>query len=77
MTEELHDRWGDLASIAFREQRPILLWESDVCVVYLDNKWGLAIPYPPEDLTDKEKNHGYRSLKGKLGDLREVPEIHG
>jgi len=75
--EKLVDSWRSLSESNFPPQEPIKLLEYDQSIVYIEESWGPAVPYPAVDHRDGDKNHGYRHVKGNEKAVASIPEVEG
>lgn len=75
--EKLVESWRNLKESNFPPQDPIKLLEYDQSIVYIEESWGPAVPYPAVDHRNGEKNHGYRRIKGNEEAIASIPEVEG
>jgi hypothetical protein len=75
--EELMSQWKSHAGLSGPPTRPIQLWQSAGCGIWISNEWGPAVPYGPVDHGDGNLNHGYFRLKGNSGSAGQIPEVQG
>lgn len=75
--EKLVNSWRSLNESNFPPREPIKLLEYDQSIVYIEESWGPAVPYPAVDRRGGEKNHGYRRVKGNDEAVALIPEVEG
>jgi hypothetical protein len=72
--KELIDKWEALSMADAPPKEPMKLLTEEECVVYVENGWGPAVPYPPVERGDGHMNHGYRRVKGDSDAIASIPE---
>jgi hypothetical protein len=72
--DQVLPEWAKYKQVWGHPIERIRLWSEGGLGICLDNKFGPAVPYPSVEHLDGNKNHGYRSLKGSLGAIADVPE---
>lgn len=77
LIEALINEWEALNVESFLPKESIKLISEEECVVYLENSWGPAVPYPAVDHGNGEQNHGYRRVKDDLDAINFIPEAQG
>ena len=77
MFQEVLAQWESHKGITSPPREPIRLWSSNDGVLYIEDSWGPAVPYPPVDHSDGAKNHGYIRLKGNARVVNQLPEAQG
>lgn len=55
----------------------VLLYERDGCVIFVDYRYGPAIPYFGVDHGDGQFNYGYKRIKDDLTAVDSIPEVQG
>jgi len=73
--KELIEKWESLNIGDTPPEEAIVLASDDDCTVYVDDRWGPAVPYPPVDHGDGQINYGYRRVKGDDDAIKSIPEI--
>lgn len=68
-------RWRELQPTQIPPTQDLVLWRSESRTIYVEAKWGPAVPYPPVPRTDSESNYGYRRVKGNADALASIPEL--
>lgn len=77
MFDELLKQWEPHRNLSAPPPTPIQLWVKDSRIIYIDDRWGPQVPYPPIDRHDGSRNHGYVRLKANFETIGEVPEVEG
>lgn len=72
--ELLLSTWKSYEGMVEPLQEPAKLWGQGGCAIWVSNEWGPAVPYPPADHGDGNRNNGYQRLKGNTAAIRYVPE---
>src|SRR6266705_3025691 len=78
MLDELLDAWATHKPAASPPVGPIRLWTDQTRVVYIEDKWGPAVPYPAAATRkDGSRNYGYVRLKASPEGIGGIPEVQG
>lgn len=77
MWQELLAKWEAYEDRTEPPSEAMQLWNKQRRVVYIDENWGPAVPYPAVDHRDGTENYGYVSLKKKPAAIAQVPETEG
>jgi hypothetical protein len=72
--DEVLTQWEPHRGLTAPPPQPIQLWVRDGRIIYVEETWGPAVPYPPVDHGDGAKNHGYVRLKGNASAISQIPE---
>jgi hypothetical protein len=75
--DELRLLWKTHEGIKNPPGEQIRLWSNGGCGIWVSDKWGPAVPYPPVDHRDGNFNHGYMRLKGNAAAISLVREAQG
>jgi hypothetical protein len=75
--KELINSWRSLKETSFPSKEAIKLLEYDQCIVYVEDSWGPAVPYPSVNRDDGGRNNGYRRVKGDDDLIAKIPEVEG
>lgn len=75
--KELQNSLRCLEENSFPPSQAIKLLEYEQSIVYIEDSWGPAVPYPPYDHSNGEKNNGYRRVKGDDNLVALIPEVEG
>lgn len=73
--KNLFAEWETLEEINFPPSEAKKLLTEGECIVYIEDTWGPAIPYPNVDHVNGEINHGYRQVKGDFDAVSSIPEV--
>lgn len=77
MLTELNEAWDKLADTTRPPVEDVLLYQDESVTVFVDNKWGPPVPYPPAPREEGRMNHGYVRLKGNPEMIERIPEAKG
>jgi hypothetical protein len=75
LTATLMDNWENQKALGAPTDKPRQIWRDKTRSLWLDDRWGPAVPYPPADRASGATNHGYARLKGNPALLNRVPEL--
>ncbi len=73
--KELIDEWEALDISDGLPKKSIRLLTEEECIVYVEDSWGPAVPYPAVDHGNGQMNHGYRRVKGDNDAINSIPEV--
>lgn len=73
--ENLLIEWDTLKELDSPPSEAKKLLAEGECVVYVEDTWGPAVPYPPIRHSNGELNHGYRRVKSDLEAINAIPEV--
>ena len=70
-------KWDACRELTAPPSEPVQLWGEGGRRVFLHNKWGPAVPYPPARRAGGSQNFGYTRIKGSPELIEAIPEVAG